>query len=229
MIVFLSRVKARLNRFRFLDSFVWTLAVVASILAVVCLVYLIRGYAVPKAFYTAAIIATGVGTIFVWFFRLWSKNGAAHFADGFFNLKDSLSSSIAFREERRKGAFIKLQQKTTAKKVEPLNPASIKYQWPKRIIGTALALIFFSGLMAFKEASPAVLEKQRIESETTAKTKEINEFLEELVEELEKNPDDEENAALDPEEVKEWVKKLEETKGSKRSHAAIRRTGAEIE
>lgn len=38
---FVKDVKGRLNRFRFLDTLFWALLIV-------CLVYVIRGYAVPK-------------------------------------------------------------------------------------------------------------------------------------------------------------------------------------
>ncbi|MDC0275485.1 hypothetical protein OAL00_00965 [Verrucomicrobiales bacterium] len=45
---FVKDVKGRLNRFRFLDTLFWALMIVAAALLIVCLVYVIRGYAVPK-------------------------------------------------------------------------------------------------------------------------------------------------------------------------------------
>ena len=223
---FLSRVRGRLNRFRFVDIMIRAIFFAAAALAVVCLYYILRGYAVPKIWYPlAAGVALG-GGIVAWALQRWTLNGTAHFADVFFNLKDSLSSALHFDREDREGDFVTLQGQSTAAKIEGADPQTIRYQKPLRLIAGAAALAILCTLTAFKKASPGIVEKQRIEAETNERSAEINEYLDELIEELEENATEEEKKLLDPDQLKEWVDQLNETKDRKeamRQYAQLER------
>ncbi len=218
---FLFLVRNRLNRFLLLDCFAWSLATIAALLTIVSLVYVCRGHAVPRFWYGLSAGGVLLATLFVWIMRLWTKRNAANYADEFFQLKDSLGSFLYFRSAEWKwaGDFLQLQEKATAQQIEQLDPSSIQYRWPKRIIALALSLAFVSVSIAFVDASPAVIERQLIETETTATTEQINEILKELVDDLEQEAELEENDSIDTEELREWVKEL---KGTSDQKAAMR-------
>ncbi len=212
---FVKVIRGRLNRFRLLDTLFWTVMAVAAALLVVCLVYVLRGYAVPKTWYLVAGGVLAAGTVVAFVVRRWSGDGAAHFADSFFNLKDSIATSLHFKKEAREGDFVELQKEATISKIEPLAATAIPYEMPTRLIVSGLALVLLCTLLAFKAPAPHIIEKQRVEEETAMKTEEINEFLEELIEELDKSSTDEEKEALDPDKLRELVKDLEDTKDRK--------------
>ncbi|MGY8642761.1 MAG: hypothetical protein ACKVJU_16905 [Verrucomicrobiales bacterium] len=223
---FVKDVKGRLNRFRFLDTLFWALMIVAAALLVVCLVYVIRGYAVPKLWYAISAGLLAISTLGVFGVRRWNGDGAASFADRFFGLKDSIATTQHFRKEHREGDFVELQKNATTAKVEPLTSAAIPYETPVKLIVSGLVMVLVCSLLAFKAPAPHILEKQRIETETAAKTTEINEFLEEMIEELKKESNEEELKTLDPEKLKEWVKELDDTKDRKeamRQYAQLER------
>ena len=78
-----------------------------------------------------------------------------------------------------------------------------------------MVLMLAAAVMAFRSPSPAVLEKLATEEETTRKTTEINKELEEQVEEMLKQATEEEKTLLQPQEWRQWLKELEQTKDRK--------------
>lgn len=223
---FVAKIRSRLNRFRLIDGLIWSIMVVAAILTLLCIYYIARGYAVPRVWFAVAGVLALVGGLVAWVARLWSKNNAAHYADQFFDLKDSVGTALSFHDEKREGEFIALQEQTTADKIKGAKPSAIRYNQPSRVLGAAIALVLLCSLMAFKKASPAIVEKQRVEEETNSRTAEIKDALEEAIEELEKEIKKDPNSEVDTEELKKWVDKLEQTKDQKeamRQYAQLER------
>lgn len=208
---FLSALRRRLNRFRLLDSLVWTLAGSAALLLIVSLTYILRGHAVPSIWYLILVPVIAVVTLLSWWIVRRDIEATARFADRFFGLKDAISSYCHFRKERRDGAVYELQGRTTATRVEAISPDSVQYVWPRRLLATTAGLAVICTMLAFKDASPEVVEKLRVQEETAVKTEEINRFLDEMVEELEKSEDDKALAEIDPAQVREWIAELKET------------------
>ncbi len=209
---FVNAVRGRLNRFRLADSFFHALLAGAGVLLLISLVFVLRGYAVPRGWYLALPVAILLGTGITWMIRRRNAEQAARFADGFFGLKDAISSYWHFRNQRREGAVYALQGEATAARVDQLDPESVTYHWPRRLLVTTTALVALCTVLAFKKASPQVVEKMRVAEETAAKTEEINEHLEEVIDELEKaTEDDEELSELDPDQLREWVAELKNT------------------
>lgn len=223
---FVQRACARLNRFRLFDTLFWSFTVGAALLVLVGLTYVLRGHPVPKFWYAVAI-AAAVGAAFgIAAVRRWSSDGAAHFADGFFGLKDSLASWLHFHKDKREGDFYSLQEHATAERVADLNVDNIRYQKPRRLMVCLGLLTMCALLMAFKQASPEVLAQQAEEAQTLEHTGLINEHLEDVIDELAKGLTEEEKEALNPDELRELIKNLKETKDTKeamRQYAEIER------
>jgi hypothetical protein len=212
---FLAAVRARLEHSRSIRVFSWALLAVALVLALWCLVWVLQGYAVPRAGYLVAAIALPVLVLAGWLVRRTSRERAAHKADEFFGLKDALVSFVGFSKAHREGEFYELDAEQTAVRVESLNAGAIPVAWPRRVLGLALVLLVACVVMAFRKPSPVVLDRLAAESETTRKTDEINKELEKQIEELIKNATEEEKQLLRPDEWREWVKQLENTKDRK--------------
>lgn len=223
---FTQSVRLRLNRFRFLDLFLRAFAGGTAVLLIICLYYVLRGYAVPK-FYFGACAGLIAGTSILWFVaRRWSRDQAAQFADRFFGLKDSLSSYLHFQDHHKSGGFYELQAQASQDSITDLKSEAIPYQWPRRLVSLSAVLLLATGLCAFKDPSTAVLEQLRVEAETESKTEEINSHLEELIDELEKSLDDEEKAELNPDRLRQMVKELDKTadqKDAMRQYAELER------
>ena len=226
ILAFLSAVKARLDLAWLVRAFCGSLLVVGSVLCAWCLVWVLRGYAVPASGYVTAAVALPVMALAAWFFGLASQRKAARVADDHFDLKDAISSHLGFSDEQREGEFIALQAEATAVRVQALSPRSIPVQWPRRVITVAGVLLMACFVMGFKKDSPIVLERIALETETVRKSDEINKELEKEVEELLKSASGDEKELLHPDEWRQWVKELRETKDRKeamRQYAELER------
>ncbi|MEM7697553.1 MAG: hypothetical protein AAF236_04020 [Verrucomicrobiota bacterium] len=223
---FLSAARGRLNRFRFLDALIWALLVAGVVAVIGSLIFIFQGFAVPAKNYWIAVASGIVVLPVIWALRLWSQESAAGFVDSFYGLKDALLSWFHFREEGKEGTFYELQASSANQAVADLDVKEMKYPWPRRVLTTGLVLLGLSTLMAFKEASPEVLERLRVEAETDSKTEQINEYLEELIEELEEEVPEEEREDLDLDSLREKIASMEQTKdreGAMRQYAELER------
>lgn len=223
---FLLAVHRRLNRFRFFELFARHLLAVAAVVAVVAAVHALRGHAVPLWIYLAGAGAVPVTVFIHWICRRWSRGASAHFADGFFGLKDSLSTALELREKADGNPFVGLQAEAAAASVRSLDPKDIPFSWPRRALPVAVLLALVAGGLAFKKPSPEVLEKLRIAEETQEKSGEINHHLEELVEELDRTLDEEERRELDTDALRREIAALERTEdrlGAMRQYAELER------
>lgn len=226
ILAFLSAVKARLDLAWLVRAFCVSLLIIGSALCMWCLVWVLRGYAVPASGYIAAGVALPVMALAAWLFGRASQRKAARIADDHFDLKDAISSHLGFSADHREGEFIALQAEATAVRVQTLSPRSIPVQWPRRMLTIAGVLLMACFVMGFKKDSPIVLERIALETETLNKSDEINKELEKEVEELLKTATDEEKELLHPDEWRQWVKELRETKDRKeamRQYAELER------
>jgi hypothetical protein len=225
ILAFLSAVKARLDLAWLVRAFCGSLLAIGSALCLWCLVWVLRGYAVPASGYMTAAAALPLMALAAWLFGRASQRKAARIADEHFNLKDAISSHLGFSDEHREGEFIALQAEATAVRVQALSPRSIPVQWPRRVLTIAGVLLMACFVMGFKKDSPIVLERLALETETLSKSDEINKELEKEVEKLLKSASDEEKELLHPDEWRQWIKELRETKDRK----AAMRQYAELE
>ncbi len=226
ILAFLSAVKVRLDLAWLVRAFCGSLLVTGSALCLWCLVWVLRGYAVPAGGYISAAAALPLMALAAWLFGRASQRKAARIADEHFDLKDAISSHLGFSDEHREGEFIALQAEATAVRVQALSPRSIPVQWPRRVLTIAGVLLMACFVMGFKKDSPIVLERLALETETLSKSDEINKELEKEVEELLKSASDEEKELLHPDEWRQWVKELRETKDRKeamRQYAELER------
>ncbi|MFZ2281146.1 MAG: hypothetical protein WAW39_25325 [Prosthecobacter sp.] len=226
ILAFLSAVKARLDLAWLVRAFCGSLLVIGSALCLWCLVWVLRGYAVPASGYIASAVALPVMALAAWLLGRATQRKAARIADEHFDLKDAISSHLGFSDEHREGEFIALQAEATAVRVQALSPRSIPVQWPRRMLTIAGVLLLSCFVMGFKKDSPIVVERLALETETVRKSEEINKELEKEVEELLKTASDEEKELLHPDEWRQWVKELRETKDRKeamRQYAELER------
>lgn len=226
ILAFLSAVKARLDLAWLVRAFCGSLLLVGSVLCIWCLAWIWRGYAVPASGYIAAAVALPFMALAAWMLGRASQRKAARIADEHFGLKDAISSHLGFSDEHREGEFIALQAEATAVRVQSLSPRSIPVQWPRRMLTIAGVLLLSCFVMGFKKDSPIVVERLALETETLRKSDEVNKELEKQVEELLKSATDEEKELLHPDEWRQWVKDLRETKDRKeamRQYAELER------
>ncbi|HSI64672.1 MAG TPA: hypothetical protein VLE43_16205 [Candidatus Saccharimonadia bacterium] len=224
--LFLAAIRTRLERARGIRLFSIILLGVLIALTGWCLVWVLQGYAVPRAGYVLAGIAVPLLAFAAWMIRQTTPAKAAHVADDHFNLKDSLTSYLGFSNEHREGELYALQAAQTAERVQTLNAQSISLAWPRRVLAISAILLAACVVMGFRKATPFVMEKLALEAETTKKTDEINKELEKEIEELIKDATEDEKELLKPDEWRKWVKELKETKDQKeamRQYAELER------
>ncbi|MEM1443972.1 MAG: hypothetical protein AAGF67_16610 [Verrucomicrobiota bacterium] len=209
--IFIRSVQSRLNRLCLSRSFVFGLLVGAALATLTALVFIAFGHSVPAKVYWLSGGAALLVTAAAWFWKRQTKDDAARFADRFFGLKDTISSAIHFEREAKEGAFVELQAESASDAVASIDAKSIPFQLPRRILTTALILTLVAGSLAFKKPSQAVLDQMRMEAETLTRTDEINEYLKELVEDLEETMDEVQREVLDTDSIRRAIKELEET------------------
>jgi len=224
---FLACVRSRLNRHRLLTTLVWTAVAAAAVLVVTGLWYTTRGYAVPRAAIIGTLAAAALGAVLVWLWRRLTPDGAAQDADRFFHLHDSIISYLHFSRAGRNGGYYALQAEQTHAHIEPLDPRQIRFQPPRRGLLLAACLVAIAVPLGMRGPSERVLSEQQLARDTALATTAINEDLAKLVEELQQEaPTAEEKELLQPNQLREWVKKLEKTgdhKEALRQYAQLER------
>jgi hypothetical protein len=221
---FTKDVRRRLNRHRLWDVLVWCGAVGSGIMIGVGGFYIFRGHRVNLLWYLATLLVVGVASGVWWLVRRHNIKSAAKHADKFFNLKDSITSYLGFKSQGKKGRFHELQAEQTNKILSALYIDRIQWQLPKRVITVGTVLLVVAVAMGFKGESQEIKIQRLLEEQTALMTEEINEELAKTVEEILEDtidemldlPDDKELAELlNPNELKELVKELAETKDIK--------------
>lgn len=223
---FLKKARARLEQVRLIKLTALALLGVSLALLLWCLAWVWRGYAAPVTGYLLAGLALLVWIAVGAWLRRTSMEKTAALADRHFGLKDALMSFLGFAREQREGDFEELHAGQTARRVQGLNVGTIPLVWPKRMLAAAGVMLAASALLGSRDASPAVKERLLLEEETSLRTEEINQELEKQIDELLKQADDEEKALLKPDEWRQWVKELEQTRDRKeamRQYAELER------
>lgn len=224
--IFLNAVRARLDRVRLAKMTSYALLITGLLLAAWCLLWVLQGYAVPRLGYAVAAIVFPLLTGLAWWLGRDGERQAARFADDHFGLKDALSSHLGFSAQQREGEFIALQVEDTARRVASCQPATIPVRWSRKLLSIGGILLLSSLVMGFKKPSPIVMERLSLEQETSRKTEEINQELEKEIEELLTQTPDDEKELLNPDEWRQWLKELRETKDQKeamRQYAELER------
>ncbi len=223
---FIDAVRSRLGWARAVAVFSIGLLAVASLLAVWALWWIIPGYAVRGVSYVVAAGVWIIGSLAVLLFWKPSRKIAASTADRAFGLKDALVSHLGFTQEHRAGDFYALQTQQTADKLGKLDVKQIPVTWPRRMLAIAVIVLGAAVWMGFRKPSDVVVQRLVLEEETHSKTAEINKELKEQIEELIKHTPDDEQELLKPDEWRQWVKQLEQTKDQKealRQYAELER------
>ncbi len=224
---FIQSVRKRINKHRLLNIGWWATAIGSATILLIAIAYVWPGYRVPLYWYGIVAGLAAMGGLITWCMRRVSEDHAAHFADEFYGLKDSVRSCSNFSEAGLDGDFYKLQSDQTEELVDQSSLDNIRYQPPYRLAALAIIMAMIAIALGFKGPSDAVVRKAAEEAETVAATSALNQEIRELIDELDTSLDDkEERAMLDPEKLRKWVDELEETKDRKeamRQYAKLER------
>ena len=133
----------------------------------------------------------------------------------------------SFLAAGRQEGYYALQAEQTHASVEPLDPRQIRYQPPRRGLLLAACLVAIAVPLGMRGPSERVLSEQQLAHDTALATAAINKELAKLVDELQQeSPTADEKELLKPNQLREWVKKLEETgdhKEALRQYAQLER------
>ena len=207
---FVASVRHRLNRHSWWHTFLWSIVIGSGAMVIIGLFYVMQGYAVPTPWYAAVAALTFMGAFVAWLTRRVNSAEAAKYADGFFALQDSVTACRNFAKLGRCGGFYGLQAHQTEHRVRALQPAAIKFQWPR---GAWLAAVLstVAVLLGFVGPSDAVQQQLIQEQLTVEQTSQINEELKKQIDELEQQTDDAEKELIDPNQLRRWVDELAKT------------------
>jgi hypothetical protein len=207
---FVQRVRQRLNRSKLLTILQWAFAGATVTLLVVAIVYVIRGYQVPWQWYPLVLSGGAIVGLRGWWVRRADRDAAAHLADRQFGLKDAVRSCQNFSAAHREGGFYELQAEQTRDRVAGANLAAIGFRPSWKLVGCAVALFVLSVALGLKGPSDRVVQREQARQQSLAVTTAVNEELKQLVDELDKLIDDEEERELiKPDQLREWVDQLE--------------------
>lgn len=212
---FLREFRRRATLATALRALVWCLTgAVVAVLIYACY-WRIQGYQVPWSFYPI-LLFWAVAVAALWTLaKALSPTEAAQQADQHFGLKDGLSSSLQFEKEQQEGEVFALQKQKVAHDLASHKASELPLATPWKVACFSAGGLVLAIWLATLPHSEAVQNRLDSEAEMLARTTTVKEQLEDAMEELLKDLDEDEKAALDVEEMKEWVKDLEETKDQK--------------
>lgn len=227
----LLSIRARLNRATLWQALAWGLAIGGGVLLVTGLACIAQGYPLLSWCWLAASLAGALGFGVVYIRGRKSQDDAARFADGYFGLKDTLTSDLHFQREGKQGAFFDLVTQQAEATADRVSQEPLVLPKPRRLLmlGSVLVLAGFS--LSFRSPSPEVIQRWQQEADTHLKTAEINDELKKQLEELKKSLGDD-NDLISKEDLKKWEQELRQTKDMKeamRQYAMLERRIAEAE
>lgn len=209
---FLYSIRQRLSLRRLVRMTVWSTLIAGSLMLLIALSYVLRGHAVDRQWYLLIASVAAVAALVAWVVRRASVDGAATFADRFFGLKDLLVTYLHADRAGQHGGYYALQAKQAANTVSTIDPKTIDCRPPRRLFYWAIGLASLSLLLALKQPSEAVQQQLDLESTVLAETESMNDELEELVNELEKESEEgDERELVDPAALRKMVEALRET------------------
>jgi hypothetical protein len=188
-------------------------AVVATLLIVVGLCYVVRGYALPGAWIGAILATVPLAAATLWAVRRLSVERTARFTDGFFQLHDAVTSYLHFASQGRRDGYYALQAQQTAERVAGLDSDAIRYQPPKRLSCLALGLLAVAIPISLCPPSDEVLDRLAMEERVEEESAAIKEALLKEADKLaEETRDKEEEKLVEPNKLRRWVDELKTTK-----------------
>lgn len=224
---FVAFVRRRVNLHLLWTTLIWAAAAGAGMLAVVSLVYVLQGYAVPGGWVAASLMLAAIGGAAAWFWRRLGVEQAARFVDRFYGLKDAVASHLHFARAGRRDGFYELQADYTRRQVSELSPTAIAYRPPRRGLLLAAGLTAVALPLSLRGPSDEVVQRLEQEQAVHQATELSNKEMLELVEELRKEVDDPfEKELVDPDKLRKMVESLEATKDQKealRQYAQLER------
>ena len=210
---FIKETRKRLNFVWALKLSGWLILIAGFCALAYAGMYRVQGEAVPRLGFLAILgYVVTIGGVW-WYLRSRSSEEAARIADEKFELKDSLSTSLAF-EGKEDGVYL-AQQKRTEELLSEHQVTGISLEVPRVLLAGGGLLAAVAIWLGFLPASEAVQKRQALEAETENRTEEIQKELEEMVDEILEEMDDEEKEVLNPHELKQWVKELKRTNDQK--------------
>jgi hypothetical protein len=209
---FLNSVRRRINKNRACRSVLWAVIAGSAVLLIVAMIYVFRGYEVPRYWYAVAAGATLAGALVGALVRRATAAEASQVADEFFRLKDAIVSQRRFESEHKEGGYYDLQASATVEAVRPLDPAAIPFAWSNKLATAAGILTICCVLTAFKSTDQAILDRLAAEEQNEERSGELKRELEEMIEELTRGAGEEEQKLLNPDELKKFVEELKSTK-----------------
>ena len=212
---FLSQFRRRLFLRNALKTLFWTLLAGGILALIYAISWRLEGRAIPpQGYFVILFWALVIGACWT-FLRHLSQTEAAQAADTEYQLKDGLISSLKFEEEKRTGEVYDLQKKKLEEQLKNHSPQTLSLRIPWRVAASATGLITLLIWLATLPNSEAVEKQIQHEQLTLDHSAEVKAAMEEIMEELLKELDEDELAEIDAEEMKDWLKGLEETKDQK--------------
>lgn len=208
---FVSKVKSRLNLGIALRSLCIGLIIAASVTVLLGCYYVFRGYAVNPLIYAVGGAIVLISSLILWVTRKKNEQTAAVFADEFFELKDSVVSTMEFQEAYEENKYFELQYAQTEKRIQGLDPKSIPFPFTKKLAGIAGVITIVAASMSLIPPSEEVIEQLRKEEEMQKRTTEIQKQFEQNVEEMLSDLTEEEKALISEDEIRKWVKEMKPT------------------
>ncbi len=224
---FVAAICQRLNRIHLWNTLLWSAVIATALMVAIGLAYVIPGYAVPLSLF--AIIAGSVLLLAViaWLVSRPTAELAAKFADEHFGLEDAVISCRHFQASGKHGRFYDLQAAQTKQRVAVLQPQTIEYQLPRRAAVMLMIFGIAAIVLGLQAPSQAVQDRIALEKQTIDQTKQINEELTELIDQLEEETKGtEEEDLIEPNKLRQWVQELKETPDRKealRQYARLER------
>lgn len=212
---FLRAFRRRATLATALHALIWCLTgAVAAVLAY-ALTWRVRGYQVPWEFYPIILFWALVVAALWTLAKTLTLTETAHQADLKFNLKDGLSSTLRFAKQNQVGEVFDLQKQQVATQIASRSAKEIPLATPWKAACLSAGALILAIWLATLPNSEAIQTRLDSEAEMLSRTSAVKDEIESSMEELLNELDEDEKAALDVEEMKDWVKDLEETKDQK--------------
>lgn len=228
---FVRQLQSRLN-WRQTSHLLASAFLVGAVLSFLLAVgYFLWGYPVPAFWPVAIFMLAMAGGLWIALLRWVSLQDAAHFADQFFGLKDSLRSFLGMKSRWKSrelpGEFYQLQTSYTAVLIRNRNSTDYQVFMPLKRLAAAAVIFGLVGYLSMLPPSESVQNRRATEAATLEATLAINQQLEQLVNDLDESIDDElERKLLNPDELRQWVEELRQTRDPKeamRQYARLER------
>jgi len=208
----IDQARRHLNRGVWRRSLLSATLICGSIALVCAVTFTMSGHRVPIWLYPLSITVTLAGAAIRYWRNAYQDDTAAAYIDRHFGLMDAVTAHNAFERSGKHDGFFALQHQWTVQHLRGLDISSINISLcNRRVTFAALLLLVFFGLSLVPD-SPSVLARQERESQTLQLSEEMKEDLQQHIEEMIQGADQDEQEFLNPDELREWVDQLNDTR-----------------